>query len=211
MTIFYNVLPFPTPPAIAEILEESAPDVDMLLWIEAQKMDAPSRFTEFARERATSIFLDHFSGAAPASILRVLPFDDTALCARLLAALQMHSPSMPLISSITALLADEADLSRHQYLQPTSAQITALSVALRACTTSYRAFKFVLRNYERNPVFRSPVSVKAFEELFRANRTVELEERMVMVLARASVNAGEEQNLNAVNYALIRILKSELA
>ena len=210
MTIFYNVLPFPTPAAIAEILEESAPDVDMLLWIEARKMDAPSRFTEFARERSTGIFLDHFSGAAPESLLRVLPFDDTPLCARLLAALQVHSPSTPLISSIAALLADDVDLSRHQYLQPTAAQIGALSVALRACTSSYRAFKFVLRRYERNPVFRSPVAVKAFEELFRANRTVELEERVVMVLARASVNAVEEPNVNAVNYALIRILKSEL-
>ena len=210
MTIFYNVLPFPTPPAIAEILEESAPDVDMLLWIEARKMDAPSRFTEFARERSTSIFLDHFSGATPETILRVLPFDDTPLCARLLAALQMHSPSTPLVSSIAALLEDDTDLSRHQYMRPTATQIGALSVALRACTSSYRAFKFVLRCYERSPIFRSPTSIKAFEELFRANRTVALEERVIMVLARASVNAVEESHLNAVNYALVRILKSEL-
>ena len=204
MTIFYNVLPFPTPPGIATILDDSPPDIDMLLWIEARKMDEPSRFTAFARERTVVIFNDHVNDVD--TIVGLLPFDDTGLCVQILTGLELRDAPGIVISSM-ARLSDGGPIE-HRYLEVTQAQLDDLLFALRRPSTSYHAFMFMLRHHERH-IITKVNSLRILMQLFEHNRNSRLEERMTMIIARTSVRCDESLSI-ALNQALETVLATPI-
>ena len=184
MTIFYNVIPFPTPPRIADILDATEPDMDLQLWIAAQREESSSRFHTFARRQSATIFIEYVDGAE--HTVRVLPYDDPELCVEILTQMELHVDST-IIATVGARLADNR-IGTHKFRTPTRADLDRVIHALlpKDEDVSFRAFRMILWECEDRIVTGACNLLVTL--LARQTNPSRYAERVLVVLARAIVH-----------------------